>query len=497
MIFSFINSHILTAAILLPFLAAAVVLVLPKNRELLVRALSVLISLSIVAIAFSILKSGWGSGEFLLIDSCSWIPSLGISYHVGADGVSALMILVVSILTFVALLSGRMRGEARFKMMIAALFVIEGGAIGVLSSLDAFLFTTFWQIILIPIALLIGSGGENFRVGAAMKFIVFAVAASLLMSIAIIYCGIKVGSFDLMDWYATSFEFVEQLWIFGAFAIAFAIWVPLLGVHTWMTDVIVKAPISVGVILLGIMTGLGAYGFFRFTMPFFPQAASFFQMPLAIIAAVCVVSGALLSMVQNNLKKIIAYSTISQMGLIIFGFSVLSKSAAVGSLFFMAGRALSVALLLMLVGAIEERAGSDDLRKLGWLGGRAPILSTFFVIAVLASIGLPFLMNFAGTFAILLGAFQSETILTSIVLLGLAILSISFLRMLQRVLFGTPIPEESARIADARAHEYAVVIPMAIMILVFGMLPHILMDGVQSSANLFVRFSGRIVRGDK
>ena len=493
MIVSFINAHLLTLAILLPFVGAGVVLTLPHNKCMLIRTFSVIMSLVVIAIAGLIFMRAGGSGEFVFVDSSSWIPSLGISYHVGVDSASALMILVAAALAFVSFLSGKMTDDPKLKMVTASVFVVQGGAIGVFSSLDVFLFCVFWQIILVPMCLLIGSKGTSSRVVVAMKFMAFAVAAGLLMSVAVMYCGIKVGSFNLMDWYATGFGTVEQFWLFGTFAFAFAIWVPILGLHTWMPDAVVKAPAAAGVLLLGLMTSLGAYGFFRIAMPLFPQAVSSIQMPLIIVATACIVCGALLAIVQSNLKKLIAYSTISQMGLVMLGFFVLSKSAAMGALFFMAGRALVAGVAFMLVGSIEERAGSYDIGELGGIAVRAPMLSVFFVGVVLAMIGLPPLMNFAGSFAILLGSFQVQTFVASIALVGLAILSIALIWMLQRVLFGRIKGSDSGRdrTSDARAHEYAVIVPVAILIVVLGIVPYILMARLQNSADIFVRFSKR------
>jgi NADH-quinone oxidoreductase subunit M len=491
MIASFLNSHLPTLAILLPFLSAGVVLALPRNKQMLIRTLSSLMSLAVVVIASLLFTRAGGSGEFLLVYSYDWIPSLGISYHVGADSTSALLILISSLLTFVAFLSGKLTNSSGIKMMGAGIFVVLGGAIGVLSSLDAFLLCVFWQITLIPMCLIIGASGTGSRASVAMKFFIFAVASGLLMSVAVMYCGIKVGSFNLLDWYATGFGTAEQLWLFGSFALAFAVWVPILGLHTWMPSTVASAPIAAGVLLLGVMTNLGAYGFFRIALPLFPEAGSFFQLPLIIIAVACTVVGALLSLAQNNLRKIIAYATISQMGIVMLGLFVLSKGAAEGAIFFMAARALAVGVALMLVSSIEQRMGSCDIRESGGLARRAPMLSLFFTITILAMIGLPPLMNFAGIFTVLLGAFQVQTLITSIAIAGAAILSISLMWTVQRVLFGSGSLEDDGRTKDAMAHEYAVVIPMMALIIILGVVPHLLMNGLRNSSDIFVRFSKR------
>ena len=499
MIENFISTHLLTSIVFLPLVGAALVLALPSKWKKAIWSVALLFSLGALGLGVLIFVRVGGSGEFVLTDIHSWIPAVNIRYHLGADGASALLILLVAFLVPVAMLASLPEIKSRIKLFCALLLVVESATIGVFCALDAFLFYIFWELVLIPMCFIIGIWGSGARRATAIKYLIFNVAGTVLMLVAIIYCGVQVGSFDLIDWYAHHFGITEQLWLFAAFAVAFAIKVPIIGLHSWLPDAHTDAPTAGSVLLAGVLIKMGAYGFFRFALPLFPAAVVHFQTPLFVLAVVGILAGALLALAQTDIKRLIAYSSISHMGFVMLGLVALTRVSVAGSLVLIVGHGLITGALFVFAGALYSRSHTRAIASFGGVARAAPMFSVLFIIMALASLGLPGLANFAGEFLILLGAFQVRTVLASISIGGVILSAAYMLWLVHRVFFG-PLKLRGERpFKDMGIREYAIIIPMVALVVAIGVAPHLLIDRVNKSADVLVRLAGRtehIAAGD-
>jgi NADH-quinone oxidoreductase subunit M len=491
MIENFINTHLLTSTVFLPLVGAALILALPPRWRRAIWSIALLSSLGALGLGVLVFVRVGGQGEFALTEIHSWIPSLNIRYHLGADGASALLILLVTFLVPMAMLASLPEIKKRIKLFCALLLVMEAGLIGVFSSLNVFLFYIFWELVLIPMCFVIGIWGSGDRRVIAIKYLLFIMAGSVLMLVAIIYCGVRVGSFDLIDWYAHRFGITEQLWLFAAFGLAFAIKVPLMGVHSWLPDAHAEAPTAGSVLLAGVLLKMGAYGFFRLALPLFPAAVVHFQTPLFILAVVGILAGALLALAQTDIKRLIAYSSVSHMGFVMLGLAALTRTSVAGALVLIVAHGLITGALFIFAGALYSRAHTRAIASFGGVARVAPMLSAFFIIMALASLGLPGLANFAGEFLILLGAFQVHTVLAGIGVGGVILSAGYMLWLVHRVFFGPTTPKTQERFADLGIREYAIIIPMVALVVAIGVAPHLLIDRVNKSAGVLVRLAGR------
>jgi len=431
-----------------------------------------------------------------------WIEALGISYHVGVDGLSLLLVLLTAFLTPIALLSSWESIQKRVKSYVAMMLFLEVGMFGVFCALDMFLFYFFWEAMLIPMYFIIGVwGGEN-RIYAAIKFFLFTMLGSVLMLVAILWVGFYVAgqlgtsfSADFLEWvkFAPSIPLSIQLWMFLAFAFSFAIKVPIFPLHTWLPDAHVEAPTAGSVILAGVLLKMGTYGLLRFCIPLFPAATVQALPYLAALGVVGIIYGALVSMVQPDMKKLVAYSSVSHLGFVVLGIFALTEEAVQGSIIQMINHGLSTGALFLLVGMIYDRRHTRMIAEYGGLAKVMPVYATFFMIVALSSIGLPGLNGFIGEFLILVGSFKSQILPSNayaiLAATGVVLAAVYLLWMYQRVMFGSVTNPANQGLRDLDRREWAVLVPVVVFIVWIGVYPSTFLDkSAASTKQLIERF---------
>jgi NADH-quinone oxidoreductase subunit M len=424
---------------------------------------------------------------FQFVQKIVWIGTLNISYHVGIDGLSLMLILLTTFLTPLALLGTWNSVERRIREYTMMILLLETGMIGVFASLDLFLFYIFWEAMLIPMYFIIGIWGGQDRVYAAVKFFLYTLLGSLLMLVAILSLAyfastLPSGQFttDLVALYgvASHVPYALQIWMFLAFALSFAIKVPLFPLHTWLPDAHVQAPTAGSVILAGVLLKMGTYGFIRFCIPLFPEATIHVAPYISVLAVIGIVYGALVSMVQTDIKKLVAYSSVSHLGFVVLGIFAMTEEGMQGAIIQMINHGLSTGALFLLVGMIYDRTHTRAITDFGGVAKLMPVFATFFMIISLSSIGLPGLNGFVGEFLILLGAFKS-TLLASHAFAGFAALGVIFsavylLWMYQRVMLG-PVREgglyNGQSLTDLSKREVASLVPIVLFVVWIGVYP--------------------------
>ncbi len=407
-----------------------------------------------------------------------WIRGLGVSWSVGVDGISLLMILLTTFLTAIAILASFTSVTEKTKSYFGCLLALETGMLGVFMAFDLFLFYIFWEVMLIPMALLIGVWGGQRRVYAAIKFFLYTMAGSVLMLVAIIALALinrqssGALSFDLNEIYRTaSLAREAQMWLFAAFAVAFAIKVPLFPFHTWLPDAHVEAPTAGSVILAGVLLKMGTYGYLRYCLPLFPEAVLAFSPWLLWLSVIGIIYGALVAMVQPDIKKLVAYSSVSHLGFVMLGIFALNFNGLQGGIIQMVNHGLSTGALFLLVGMIYERRHTRLIADFGGLTKVMPRFAVLFMIVTLSSIGLPGLNGFVGEFLILLGAFQTARPWAIVAALGVILSAVYMLWMFQRVMFGKIVHEANEKLKDLSPREWVVLLPVVALIIWLGVYP--------------------------
>ena len=447
-------------------------------RDGLFRWLALAISLVVFALTLLLwARFDSGSAEFQFIERASWIPAFGIDYYVGVDGISLLLIVLTGFLTPVALLSSWANVTRKIKEFSVFVLALEAAMIGVFISLDLFLFYVFWDAMLIPMYFLIGIWGYDQRIYAAIKFMLYTMAGSVLMLIAILglaYLHSEATgsySFDLLKLYTLQIAPETQRWFFLAFTLAFAIKVPLFPFHTWLPDAHVQAPTAGSVILAGVLLKMGTYGLVRFAFPLFPQAAAEFAPWLGMLAVVGIVYGALVAMVQPDMKKLVAYSSVSHLGFVVLGICAMNVTGVQGAVYQMLAHGVSTGGLFFVVGMLSDRRHTRAISEFGGLKGVVPRLTAAFLIITLASIGMPGLNGFIGEFLIMIGAFQWDPRYVVVAGLGVILSSVYMLWMVQRVYYGKVTKADNAHMPDVTAREWAGLAPLCVIALLMGILP--------------------------
>jgi NADH-quinone oxidoreductase subunit M len=433
-------------------------------------------------------------------EQVAWIGPLGISYHLGVDGISALLILMTTFLTAIAILSTFTAVTTRVKAYMATLLILETGMIGVFAALDLVLFYVFWEAVLIPMYLIIGIWGGPRRIYAAVKFILYTVAGSLLMLVAILYlyfayhAAFGVYTFDLIRLYDTPLAGSAQLWLFAAFALAFAIKVPMFPFHTWLPDAHVEAPTAGSVILAGVLLKMGTYGFVRFAMPLFPEGTRVFAPWIIALAVIGIIYGALVAMVQKDVKKLVAYSSVSHLGFVMLGLFALNTQGIQGSVLQMVNHGLSTGALFLAVGIIYERRHTREISEFGGLSAILPWFAALFLIICLSSLGLPGLNGFIGEFLILLGAFRAYPWVAGIAATGVILAAVYLLWMYERVMFGPVTNEKNRGLRDLSPREFWTLAPVILLILWIGVFPNPFLRRLDTStAELMARVNAKMV----
>lgn len=418
-----------------------------------------------------------GSSEFQFQENASWIGSLGISYHLGIDGISLVLILLTTLLSALAILGSWNSIKDRGLAFFISLLVLETGMIGVFVSMDLFLFYMFWEIQLIPMYFIIGIWGGARRVYAAIKFFLYTFAGSVLMLVAIlaiVWWHASNGgqlTFDILTLQQVGFPGTVAAWAFAAFFLAFAIKVPMFPVHTWLPDAHTEAPTAGSVILAGVLLKMGVYGMIRFCIGFFPETAVKAMLPVMILSVVAIVYGAVMSLVQTDMKRLVAYSSVSHMGFVTAGLFAFNQQGIEGSVLQMVNHGILTGALFMMVGFFYDRTHTRLIKDYGGMAKPMPVAAAFFSLFVLGSLGLPGLNGFVGEFLILVGTFQYAKVFAVIASVGIVLGAAYLLWMYQRTMF-QKANEKWLSLKDLSAREIITLVPLVGLAIWIGIYPH-------------------------
>jgi len=472
-------THVLSTILWLPIAVAVLLALLPQRWTTEIKTIGLCAALVEFVISLTMLggfREGFAGMQ--LIEAKAWIPSWGITYALGVDGISLWLVLLTTLLTPVVFLSSWNAIHKHPKEYVISFLIMEAAMIGVFIATDVVLFYVFFELTLLPMYLVIGVWGGANRIYAAIKFFLFTIAGSLLMLLGIIYIGFRhfhdsgVWSFAIADFYGMHFPMRVETLLFFAFSLAFAIKVPLFPLHTWLPDAHVEAPTGGSIILAGVMLKMGTYGFIRFVLPFFPNATVKYAPLLIALSVIGVIYGALVAWVQPDMKKLVAYSSVSHLGFCVLGIFALQQSAIEGSILQMVNHGISTGALFLLVGVIYERRHTRKLSDYGGLAATMPIYAVFFVIAVLSSVGLPGLNGFVGEFLILSGAFKTSPAAATIAATGVILAAIYLLWLVQRVFFGPITNDENRNVKEIAWNEIAAMLPLVVMMVWIGVHPN-------------------------
>ena len=478
------NSYLVSILLLAPLVGGFFLLFIDKEKTSLIKYFGLAVTL--IAFVISLIlyfKFDSSNPNFQFNDKIQWIDNLNISYHVGIDGLSLLLVLLTTFITPLTLISSWSSIQKKVKEFTFFMLILEVGMLGVFVSVDLFLFYIFWEAMLIPMYFIIGIWGGEQRIYASVKFFLYTMFGSLLMLVAIIwlavYASSSLGHFstDLVELYSVgpTIQHTIQKYMFLAFAFSFAIKVPLFPLHTWLPDAHVQAPTAGSIILAAVLLKMGTYGLLRFCLPLFPQAAITFAPYISVLAIIGIIYGALVAMVQKDMKKLVAYSSVAHLGFVVLGIFAMNQIAIQGAIIQMVNHGLSTGALFFLVGVIYERTHTREISYYGGIAKIVPVYATALLIASLSSVGLPGLNGFVGEFLILLGSFKSTVLnswwFTIFAASGVIFAAVYLLWMYQRVIFGEIKNEKVRTLTDMNKRELLVFVSLLIFIVWIGIYP--------------------------
>ena len=469
------QTHLLSVLIFLPLVGSLAILLLGRDDHEWVRRLALATSLAEFLISLFLLRGfDMGTGAYQFEEFHRWISSPPIHYHLGIDGISLFLVLLSTFLTPFGVLCSWKSINVRVKEFFIMLLVLETGMIGVFVSLDLFLFFLFWEVMLLPMYFLIGIWGHDRKIYAALKFILYTMAGSILMLVAIVWLYGLTGSFDLPEIQAKLQSNIvmlppgTELLLFGAFFLAFAIKVPLFPVHTWLPDAHTEAPTAGSVILAGVLLKMGTYGMLRFCLPLFPDAAHRMAPYIAVLAIIGIIYGALVATVQTDLKRLVAYTSISHLGFVVLGIFAFSNISIQGAIYQMLNHGISTGGLFLAVGMLYDRRHTFEIKEYGGLATPMPVFSSLFLFICFSSLALPLLNGFVGEFLILVGTWQRHAAWAAWAATGSILSAIYLLWAYQRVIWGEITVEKNKLLPDASKRERMILALICLLALLMG-----------------------------
>lgn len=462
-----------------PLAGNLVIALLPAKWKPAIRWVALASSLVTFGLAIWILvlfKAAVTTPQMML--SAPWfaINNFVIDFRLGVDGISILMVLLTAFLSPLSILASWRSIDERVKAFMMFFLMLEAGLLGVFLAMDAILFYVFWEFTLIPMYFLIGIWGSGRRIYAALKFFIFTMAGSVLLFVAILFAGMKAGGFAIDSWMLQKQVFAGiQTWLFLAFGIAFAVKVPIFPLHTWLPDAHTEAPTAGSVILAGVLLKMGAYGYLRFNLPLFPQAFARFAPWIGILAIIGILYGSMVALMQKDMKRMVAYSSVAHMGFIMLGIVALTQQSVSGAILQMVNHGLSTGALFLIVGFLYERRHTREFSAYGGLWKVMPILAPLTLIVTLSSLALPGLNGFAGEFNILMGSYRSATLnnfwFTVEATLGVILAAIYLLVMFEKLFLGKVTVGETNSMKDINWREILILAPIILLIFVIGLYP--------------------------
>jgi NADH-quinone oxidoreductase subunit M len=511
------GTFILPLLLGLPLVGALFVMCTPKAESSLHRGLGIFFTSITFFVSLLIFKGYYNptADGFQLVFDAEWIPGLGAHFKVGVDGISVFLVILTTFLMPITLIGTRKAVDKHSREFMAAMLVLETGMLGAFVAIDLFLFYVSWEVMLIPMYLLIGIWGGQRRLYASIKFVIYTMVGSLLMLVAIFYLYVQgaavLGHYttDLGELMQVALPYKAQVWCFAAFALAFAIKVPLFPLHTWLPDAHVEAPTAGSVILAGVLLKFGIYGFLRFAMPLFPHGAAVWATPLAVLSIIGIIYGAFVAFAQDDVKKLVAYSSVSHLGFCMIGILSITAMGTSGSIYAMLSHGLTTGGLFLGIGVLYERRHTRRLAEYGGIWKQMPIFSGLFLIIVMGSAGLPALSGFIGEFLTMFGTFIAidtmpagyhlphPKLLAALACLGVILGAVYLLWMFQKVFFGKLDKAKNGKLQDLRGHELFVFIVLALGIFVGGVYPKPLLKVMEPSVQKFTRdFTSRVNEPD-
>ncbi|HTZ18953.1 MAG TPA: NADH-quinone oxidoreductase subunit M [Dissulfurispiraceae bacterium] len=470
-----LNYPVLSTLIFLPIIGAMMIILSPRSNEALIRWTALIVS-SITFLLSLPLYTNFDktTAKMQFVERYSWIPAWSTEYFVGIDGISVLFILLSALLTILCVTVSWTSIKDRTKEFYAALLIIEGSMIGVFCSLDLFLFYIFWEAMLIPMYLIVGVWGGPNRIYAAIKFFLFTLVGSVLMLVGIIVLYFATDrSFDMLRMMTTNYPFNLQMILFWAFFAAFAVKVPMFPVHTWLPDAHTEAPTAGSVILAGILIKMGAYGFLRFNIPMFPEASKALAPAMMVLSVVAIIYGAVICLGQTDLKRLIAYSSVSHMGFVTLGIFALNTQGIQGGILQMVNHGIVTGALFLLIGIVYERTHTRRIADYGGAASVLPVYSALFMVFTLAAVGLPGTNGFIGEFLILLGGFTASKVLGVFAATGVIIGAAYMLWLYQNIFFVEINPSLLGHgYRDIGTREILTVLPLVILVFWIGVYPN-------------------------
>jgi NADH-quinone oxidoreductase subunit M len=444
-------------------------------------------SLFVLALAGYMLKHFNGaSADYQFVEKFSWFPSLGIDYHMGVDGISVFFVALSAFLTPICILASWDSIQTRVKEYMAAFLILETFMIGTFCALNTVLFYTFFEGVLIPMFLIIGIWGGQRRVYSAFKFFLYTLLGSVLMLIALLYLYMQTGTTDIPTLIANPVSRDAQFWLFLAFFASFAVKMPMWPVHTWLPDAHVEAPTAGSVILAGVLLKMGGYGFLRFSIPMLPEATMFFAPYIFWLSIIAIVYTSLVALVQEDMKKLIAYSSVAHMGFVTLGIFTLNTQGIQGGLFQMISHGLISGALFLCVGVVYDRLHTREIGRYGGIVKNMPIYATIFMLFMLGSVGLPGTSGFVGEFLVLLGGFQVNTTVAFFATSGVVLGATYMLMLYRRVIFGEQVHADAGAMPDLTWKEKVNFIPLAFLVLWLGISPGAVMGKTQASVEKLI-----------